>query len=49
MVEVTNSPKVFNLLEKVSLGELRTEVCNTTGGSEQNHPKAKEVHQGKAV
>ena len=45
-VEVTNRFKELDLEDRFP-EELRTEVSNTTGGSDQNHPKGKEMQRGK--
>ena len=47
-VEVRNRFKGLDLINRV-LEELWMQVCNTTGGSDQNHPQEKERQKGKMV
>ena len=45
-MQVMNRFKELDLEDRFP-EELRTEVSNTTGGSDQNHPKGKEMQRGK--
>ena len=47
-VEVTNRFKGLDLVDRVP-EELWIEVHNTAGGSDQNHPKEKEMQEGEVV
>ena len=47
-VEVMNRFKGLDLVDRVP-EELWTEVHNTAGGSDQNHPKEKEMQEGEVV
>ena len=44
-VEVTNRFKGLDRVPK----KLWMEVCNSTGGGDQNHPQEKELEKGKVV
>ena len=47
-VEVTNRFKGLDLIDRVP-EELWTEVHNTIGSSDQNHPKGKKTQEGKVI
>ena len=47
-VEVPNKFKGLDLVDNLP-EELWTEVCNCTGGGDQNHSKEKEMQEGKVV
>ena len=47
-VEVTKRYKELDLIDREP-EKLWIEVCNTTGGSDQNHPQEKEMPKGNMV
>ena len=47
-VEMTNRFKGLDLTDKVP-EQLWTEVHNTIGSSDQNHPKGKKTQEGKVI
>ena len=46
--EEKNIFKALDLVDRVP-EELQTEIHNTTGGGDQNHPKEREMQEGKVV
>ena len=47
-VEVMNRFKGLDLVDRMPQ-ELWTEICNTTGGSDQNHSREEEMQEDKVV